>query len=143
MNTFAFWENHRLVPDEICLWQCGVFSLYLEHSGIDLLVAPHQHPDNPIPAKAGSIFQSVEPKQLPKNLNWKRWAINAHEPVNIHLRPFVPEKPLLVYARRPFLLPPGEQTLFYIYIPLCFRLFFQHAAPKWEKISLSINSMKM
>lgn len=113
----TLWRELELESDHVMLWHCGTFSLYLKHCGKDWLLAPHF--DNRTPLEADIIN---DPK-LPKDLqDWRRWALKV-DSTHAYIRPTLPDRPIVVRPRRPFILPPGESARFYIHIPICAQVF--------------------
>ena len=111
MESLDIWADHELMPEKTTIWQCGVFSLYLKNHGVDLLLAPFYQEE------MVDVLVWINNPPEPKALEWKRWAVGMDH-VSFRLRPCLPDRPLVVHARRPFVLPAGDKALFYVHIPV-------------------------
>lgn len=118
MNVEKLWEDFTLAKESETVWQCGPFTLLCKQEGVDFLIAPHYQEKKE---------QTTEPSPVPTQPRggdkaWSRWAIGLGNVV-FHVKPGLPDRPIIVTARRPFLLPPGEKTTLYIAIPIWAKVY--------------------
>lgn len=110
----SFWKSHLLKADETLVLGCGPLTIYVEKREADWLFASHTHEahDFEIEAEARG---SARPEK--DSREWTRWPMPADQQ-ELHLRPLMQDRPILVRPETPIGLARGSEVRFYVAVPV-------------------------
>ena len=118
MVDMEVWQSNRIEDGQCLEVQIGPLQLWLRRKGDELHIASERQTD------LENLTKATPPKLLvgqePDDLDWGRW---VYEKCNeVVLTPVTPDRPVVVRPEVPVRIPPGQQALFFVSIPLWIRI---------------------
>jgi hypothetical protein len=112
------WQPHRIGHGQCLEAQVGPLQIWLRRKGDELHIAVERQTDSE------DLTNIIVPKLLdgeePAGLDWGRWVYDKCK--EIVLTPVTPDRPVVVRPEVPVKIPPGQQALFFVSIPLWIRI---------------------
>jgi hypothetical protein len=118
MADTELWQPHRIEQGQCIEAQVGPLQLWLRRKGDEVHIASERR------TGSENLLKITVPKLLdaqePDDLDWGRW---VYEKCNeVVLTPVTPDRPVVVRPEVPVRIPPGQQALFFVRIPLWIRI---------------------
>ena len=112
------WKPHRIQQGQCLEAQVGPLKLWVRRKGDELHIAVRRLTDSNDLTKA--LAPQIASEQEPVDLDWGRWVCkNCKEVV---LTPVTPDRPVVVRPEMPVKIPPREQALFFVSVPIWIRI---------------------
>lgn len=105
------WGRTTLGESNVSHWQIGPLGIWVRHRGDEWQVAA----DRGLSGITACAFN--EDGDVPADLEWRRWVVDSHLNT-VQLSPAMPDRPVVVRPEYPIRLPPKQQALFYLSIPV-------------------------
>lgn len=122
----TIWDPQPLAAGQTIRWRMGPLTLWVQALPGEWRVATERD------AEAEAV--DVAPATPPEALDWKRVAGQVETP-HVTLRPALPPRPVTVRPERPVTILPGQETAFFVGIPLWMQLTV-HAGGKGPAAAL-------
>jgi hypothetical protein len=117
MDT-ELWQPHHIEQGQCLEAQVGPLKLWLRRNVDEVHIAVKHSTDSE------DFTKTVAPKVLsgqePDGLDWGRWVYDKCK--EIVLRPVTPDRPVVIRPEVPLRIPPGQEALFFVSIPLWIRI---------------------
>lgn len=117
-----YWEARVLAVGQCTLWELGPVCLWLKRVSDEFHLAIRRDPTQEL--RAG-LRRQADP---PVDLEWQRFAAGASAEA-LRLLPVMSLRPVVVRPESPFTIPSTTQAMFYVNIPLWFRIESLRAKP--------------
>lgn len=111
----GIWHETTVEKGTVCQWQIGPLDVWVQHQGDEWQIATGKAhtPD----AGEERLTSAVHTVDAPAGLEWRRWVVS--DPADaVRLKPAMPDRPVVVRPEYPIRLPPKQQALFYLSIPV-------------------------
>jgi len=120
MDEFSIWDPVNVGVGQCVLWRLGALALWAERYEQEWHVLP-RYDGNPGQAKAS--FSVRKRTEKPASTDWRHYLLRENE--YAIPRPAMMDRAIVVRPDRVLILLPGERALFFISLPLWFRLNVQ------------------
>ena len=118
MMDMELWQPHRIQQGQCLGAQVGPLKLWLRRKGDELHIAVKRQTDSDDLKKA--VAPHLLNEKEPVGLEWGRWVYgNGQEVVLI---PVTPDRPVVVRPEMPLKIPPRQQALFFVSVPIWIRI---------------------
>jgi len=118
MTDIELWQPHKIEDGQCLEAQIGPLKLWLRRKGDELHIASERQTD------LENLMKVTAPKLLDgqesDGLDWGRWVYDKCN--EVVLTPLTPDRPVVVRPEVPVRIPPGQQALFFVRIPLWIRI---------------------
>ena len=128
MTDNEVWQPHKIEDGQCLEAQVGPLRLWFRRKRDELHIASERQTDSENLTKV--IAPNLLDEQETGDLEWGRWVYDKCK--EIVLTPVTPDRPVVVRPELSLKIPPGQQALFFVSIPLWVRI----SAGDGEKIHL-------
>jgi len=124
LQVSDLWKEQEIDPKNALKYELGPVVIWTCFSEHDWYVA-HEWVDDE--AVAYGISQ-IPLRDTPDDLDWRRWTA-AKESLTVRVTPQMPDRPLVVKPASEIKIPAGNRALFFVSVPLWFRVSVGHPEP--------------
>jgi hypothetical protein len=120
LGGMSVWSPVEIGDRQCAAWRFSPHSFYVERveNQWHVLSLPETGGAEDITdSPACSFFQNIE---KPESTAWRHFLLHEHRP--LQAIPAMPDRPIVIRSDRPLTLLPGESALFYLHIPVFFKL---------------------
>ncbi len=111
------WKQRDLDPKMCLRYDIGPLTIWIRYADHDWYVGDHLRNDGVRLYRVGTETLS----EIPDMVQWRRWT-SAKELLNVRVSPLLPDRPLVVKPDSEIKIPAGRRALFFVSIPLWFRV---------------------
>ena len=111
------WTPKAVEPGECLHWQIGPLKLWIRRVGDEVQIATDRLPEDEDTLTVAEPSADAEGEDR----TWKRWAVAARHK-DIQLLPVMPDRPVIARPESDFVIPAGEEALFFVNLPVWVRV---------------------
>ncbi len=106
------WKPHAIKPDETLDLSLGSLHLWIHRGTQEWHIAHETEPKSEDRCSVAISDAPFDPERV-----WTRWILDGHIE-SIHLKPQLPDRPLIVRPEMPMCLMPKQSVQFFVGIPI-------------------------